>query len=171
MAAKINSSFITEPRPTTEGRRRKTVKGSGVRSSHLVAATSRFFEGRGPHLAAMVAYFALASFVPLIFLALAGLGLSGQVSASSALVSYLHHIFPGQSVDQIVSVVHTVQSNARTLTIIGSIGLLWSSVSLFSSLESAFNIVYGRPNRVVSSRQGGSGHVHGSRAADPLRRC
>ena len=95
----------------------------------------------------MVAYFALASFVPLIFLSLAALGLSGQVSASSALVSYLQDIFPGQSVDQIVSVVRTVQSNAKTLTIIGSIGLLWSSVSLFSSLESAFNIIYGRPNR------------------------
>ena len=35
---------------------------------------SRFFGERGTHLAAMVAYFALASFVPLIFLALAILG-------------------------------------------------------------------------------------------------
>jgi membrane protein len=122
-------------------------RGLNARTFPIVAAASRFFEGRGTHLAAMVAYFALASFVPLIFLALAALGFSGQVSASSALVSYLQHIFPGQSVDQIVSVVRTVQDNARTLTIIGSIGLLWSSVSLFSSLESAFNIIYGRPNR------------------------
>ena len=75
----------------TAGRRRNTANESRVRSTHIVAAISRFFEGRGPHLAAMVAYFALASFVPLIFLALAGLGLSGQVSASSALVSDLHH--------------------------------------------------------------------------------
>jgi membrane protein len=40
-----------------------------------------------------------------------------------------------------------VQDNAATLGIIGGIGLLWSSLSLFSSLESAFNIVYDRPNR------------------------
>jgi membrane protein len=126
---------------TAEGR------ASTTRTFPIVAAASRFFVGRGTHLAAMVAYFALASFVPLIFLALAGLGLSGQLSASSALVGYLQHVFPGQSVDQIVSVVRTVQGNAKTLTIIGSIGLLWSSVSLFSSLESAFNIIYGRPNR------------------------
>ena len=30
---------------------------------------------------------------------------------------------------------------------VGGIALLWSSLSLFSSLESAFNIVYGQPNR------------------------
>jgi len=116
-------------------------QGPKLRRFSIGAATSRFFEERGTHLAAMVAYFALASFVPLTFLALAALGLSGQISASSALVSYLQDIFPGQSVEQIVSVVQTVQRNAATLTIIGSVGLLWSSVSLFSSLESAFNII------------------------------
>jgi membrane protein len=111
------------------------------------AAFSRFFRERGTHVAAMVAYFALASFVPLIFLALAGLGVFGQLEASSALVSYLKDIFPGQSVDEIVSIVRAVERNLGTLTIIGALGLLWSSVSLFSSLESAFNIIYGRPNR------------------------
>ena len=29
----------------------------------------------------------------------------------------------------------------------GAVALLWSSLSLFSALESAFNIIYGRPNR------------------------
>jgi membrane protein len=85
--------------------------------------------------------------VPLIFLALAGLALIGQLDASSALVTYLDDIFPGQSVDDIVGIVQAVQRNARALTIVGAAGLLWSSLSLFSSLESAFNIIYGRPNR------------------------
>ena len=40
-----------------------------------------------------------------------------------------------------------MQDNAATLGIIGGVALIWSSLSLFSSLESAFNIVYGRPNR------------------------
>jgi YihY family inner membrane protein len=108
---------------------------------------SHFFRERGTHLAAMVAYFALLSFVPLVFLVLAGLGLIGQVDASSALVSYLEDIFPGQSVEQIVSVVSAIQRNAGTLSIIGAVGLAWSSLSLFSALESAFNVIYGRPNR------------------------
>ena len=40
-----------------------------------------------------------------------------------------------------------MQNNAAALGIIGGIGLLWSSLSLFSALESALNIVYGLPNR------------------------
>jgi membrane protein len=111
------------------------------------ATFDRFFGERGTHLAAMVAYFALASFVPLIFLALSILGFLDQADSSSALVSYLEDIFPNQSVDSIVRVVEAVQRNAATLSVVGAVALLWSSLSLFSSLESAFNIVYGRPNR------------------------
>jgi len=114
----------------------------------VVGATfERFFGERGTHLAAMVAYFALASFVPIIFLALSILGFLDQANSSSALVKYLEDVFPGQSVESIVSVVDAVQRNATTLSVVGGIALLWSSLSFFSSLESAFNIVYGRPNR------------------------
>jgi membrane protein len=111
------------------------------------AALGRFFAVRGTHLAAMVAYFALASFVPLVFLSLAMLGLFRRVDESNALVSYLQDVFPGVSLDRIVSVVSSVQDNARTLGLVGGIALLWSSLSLFSALESVFNIVYDRPNR------------------------
>jgi membrane protein len=111
------------------------------------ATFDRFFAERGTHLAAMVAYFALASFVPLIFLALSVLGFLDQAISSSALVSYLEDIFPDQSVESIVNVVEAVQRNATTLSVVGAVALLWSSLSLFSSLESAFNIIYGRPNR------------------------
>jgi membrane protein len=113
----------------------------------LGPAFRHFFTERGTHLAAMVAYFALLSFVPLIFLALAILGFLEQADEQSALVAYLQDVFPGRSVDEIVRVVAAVQRNAGTLTIIGGVGLLWSSLSLFSALESAFNILYGRPNR------------------------
>ena len=111
------------------------------------ATFDRFFGERGTHLAAMVAYFALASFVPLIFLALSILGFLDQANSSSALVTYLEDVFPNQSVESIVRVVEAVQRNATTLSLVGGIALLWSSLSLFSSLESAFNIIYGRPNR------------------------
>jgi membrane protein len=108
---------------------------------------TKFFADRGTHLAAMVAYFALLSFVPLIFLALALLGLANRADASSFLVKELTRAFPGTSVDDILTLVHRVQDNAAALGIIGGVALLWSSLSLFSALESAFNIVYGRPNR------------------------
>ncbi len=119
----------------------------------------KFNADRGTHLAAMVAYFALLSFVPLIFLALALLGLSPRADASEFFVAELKRAFPGSSPDSIVKLVHHVQDNATTLGIIGGIGLLWSSLSLFSALESALNIVYGLPNR---------GFLHGKGIAAAL---
>src|SRR2546426_9436860 len=107
----------------------------------------KFFADRGTHLAAMIAYFALLSLVPLLFLALALLGLFGRADESSYLVTELKRALPGSSVSSIVDVIRTIQRNAATLGIIGGAALLWTSLSLFSVLESAFNIVYGRPNR------------------------
>src|SRR5947209_6473423 len=95
----------------------------------------------------MIAYFALLSFVPLVFLALATLGLAHRADASDFFVKELQRAFPSSSLSSILNLVHRVQDNATTLGIIGGVALLWSSLSLFSALESALNIVYGRPNR------------------------
>src|SRR6266536_759942 len=107
----------------------------------------KFFADRGTHLAAMIAYFALLAFVPLTFLSLALLGLTGRADESSFLVKEIKHALPGTPIDRIIDLVHAVQDNAATLGIVGGAALLWTSLSLFSVLESAFNIVYGRPNR------------------------
>ena len=107
----------------------------------------KFFADRGTHLAAMVAYFALLSFVPLVFLALSLFGLAHRAQASTFFVKELKHAFPGTSLDSIIKLVRRVQNNAAALGIIGGIGLIWSSLSFFSALESALNIVYGLPNR------------------------
>jgi membrane protein len=107
----------------------------------------KFFADRGTHLAAMIAYFALLAFVPLTFLSLAVLGLTGRADESSFLVKEIKHALPGTPIDRIIDLVHAVQDNAATLGIVGGAALLWTSLSLFSVLESAFNIVYGRPNR------------------------
>ena len=114
----------------------------------------KFFADRGTHLAAMIAYFALLSLVPLVFLALALLGLAGRAETSSFFVAELRRAFPGSSVSGIVHAVRTVQSNAAALGILGGSILLWSALSLFSALESALNIVYGRPNRTFFHGKG-----------------
>ena len=107
----------------------------------------KFFADRGTHLAAMIAYFALLSFVPLTFLALSLLGLTGRADESSFLVKEIKKTLPGTPIERIIDLVHTVQDNAAALGIVGGAALVWTSLSLFSVLESAFNIVYGRPNR------------------------
>jgi membrane protein len=107
----------------------------------------KFFADRGTHLAAMIAYFALLSFVPLLFLSLALLGLADQAEANSFFVRELQAGLPNASLDSILRAVQAIQDNSATLGLVGAAFLLWSSLSLFSVLESAFNIVYGRPNR------------------------
>jgi membrane protein len=107
----------------------------------------KFFADRGTHLAAMVAYFALLSFVPLVFLTLALLGVAGRADESSFFVTELTRMFPDTSVRRVVGIVETLRENALTLGVIGGVFLLWTSLSLFSVLESAFNIVYAQPNR------------------------
>jgi membrane protein len=108
---------------------------------------SKFFADRGTHLAAMIAYFALLSFVPLLFLSLAILGLVHQADEGSFFVRELERTFPNTSLDSILRAVRAIQSNAAALGAVGGAFLLWSSLSFFSVLESAFNIVYDRPNR------------------------
>jgi membrane protein len=107
----------------------------------------KFFADRGTHLAAMIAYFALLSFVPLTFLSLSLLAFTGRASESSFLVTELKQAFPETPVSDIVSLVRSVQQNATTLGIVGGAFLIWTALSLFSALESALNIVYGKPNR------------------------
>ncbi|HEY2353637.1 MAG TPA: YihY/virulence factor BrkB family protein [Gaiellaceae bacterium] len=109
--------------------------------------TRKFFADRGTHLAAMVAYFALLSFVPVVFIALSLLGLAHRADANDFFVLELKRAFPGTSLGSIITLIRKVQGNATALGIIGVVGLLWSSTSLFSALESALNIVYGLPNR------------------------
>jgi membrane protein len=120
------------------------VAGFGALARDVVV---KFFADRGTHLAAMIAYFALLSFVPLVFLSLSILGATDQAEPSSFFVRELQRTFPSTSVDSILRAVEAIQENAATLGIVGGAFLLWSSLSLFSVLESAFNIVYGRPNR------------------------
>jgi membrane protein len=108
---------------------------------------NKFFADRGTHLVAMIAYFALLAFVPLTFLALSLLGFAGRADESSFLVREIQLALPQTPIQDIVRLVRTVQDNAATLGILGGAFLLWTALSLFSALESAFNIVYARPNR------------------------
>jgi membrane protein len=108
---------------------------------------TKFQSDRGTHLAAMIAYFALLAFVPLLFLALSLVALTGEPNESSYLIEELQRAFPRSSVDRLLEVVTEIREQATELSVIGGIGLLWAALGFFSVLESAFNIVYGLPNR------------------------
>jgi len=107
----------------------------------------KFQADRGTQLAAMIAYYALLAFVPLTFLTISLLAVAGRADESTYLVRELSRMFPESSVSTIVRAVDEIRSNSTAIGIVGILLLIWSSLGLFGALESAFNIVYDRPNR------------------------
>ena len=136
---------ISSPAVATPGHTVLRPFRDAARQGHPVIA--KFVQDRGPHLAAMVAYYALLSLVPFMFLAVSLLGLVGQISASSYLIRELGHFFPGQSTHDLLEPVRSVQRNAGALGIIGLLGIVWASLGFYSALESALNIVFRVQNR------------------------
>jgi membrane protein len=118
------------------------------------AIIRKFLADRGTHLAAMIAYFAILAFVPLLFLALSLLAFAGEQDESSLLVEELERAFPENSVENILEAVSEIQEQATELSVIGGIGLIWAALGFFSVLESACNIVYGLPNRPFIRQKG-----------------
>ncbi len=117
-------------------------------ASHFRAVLGKYLSDRGPHLAAMVAYYALLSLVPFLVLTVSLMSLeAGSVTAHSYVIRELQHILPGQSVRDLERPVNSIQANAQTLGVIGLIGLFWTSLGFYSALESALNIVFQVQNR------------------------
>ena len=76
------------------------------------------------------------------------LGLFGRADASDFLVRELQRGLPGELAQEHRQArPHGAGQRGRARDHRRRRFLLWSSLSLFSALESAFNIVYGRPNR------------------------
>jgi membrane protein len=107
----------------------------------------KFQADRGTQLAAMIAYYALLSFIPLTFLTISLLAAFGRGDESAYLVRELSRMFPKSSISSIVRAVSEIRSNSTAIGLVGLAVLLWSSIGLFGALESAFNIVYDKPNR------------------------
>jgi membrane protein len=118
---------------------------------HPVRAVSailrRYFGARGPHLAAMLAYYALVSLFPFVFLSASLVSAIGRPEETSTFLRDLSHVLPGTSVQDLARLVHSLERNAAEIGVIGGVGLLWSSLGFLSALESGLNVIYGLPNR------------------------
>src|SRR5205085_12103670 len=76
---------------------------------------SKFYADRGPHLAAMIAYFALLSSVPLLFLTISALSLAARPDESSYLVTELTRAFPCSSISSSVHTLREIQDHGTAL--------------------------------------------------------
>ena len=113
---------------------------------HTVSAIlRRYFGARGPHLAAMLAYYALLSLFPFVFLAASLVSAIGRPEETSALLRDLSHVLPGTCAHDLARFVRSLESNAAEIGLIGGVALLWSSLGFLSALESGLNVLYGLP--------------------------
>lgn len=126
--------------------------GASAEASFFVARETRgvvrtFLDVRGTHLAALIAFYGLLAFFPLSLIAIALLGFFGEQNESSFVIEQLNRVFPGVSGQRLANTVNEFRDQAIYLAAIGGGAVLWSSLGLFSALESAFNLVYGLRNR------------------------
>jgi membrane protein len=128
--------------------KRADITGVGMRPVRATSAIlRRYFGSRGPHLAAMLAYYALLSLFPFVFLAASLVSAIGRPEETSAFLRDLSHVLPGTSAHDLARFVRSLESNVTEIGIIGGVGLLWSSLGFLSALESGLNVIYGLPNR------------------------
>ena len=95
----------------------------------------------------MVAYYALLSLFPFVFLILSALRPDRARLAVELPDPRDERILPSESVDDLVRLTRSVQNNAGTFFVLGFIGMFWSALGFYSALESALNIVYRVGNR------------------------
>ena len=113
-----------------------------------------FSRSNGPNVAAGVAYFALFSIFPL---ALAGITISGFFFATKpeqlALVRGIQELVP-VSTDFLSDVIEGVVNSRGPISIIATVGFIWSGLAVFSSLRKAINHAWGigKPPNLLKER-------------------
>lgn len=125
----------------------------------ILHGTARRFAGeRLPLLAAAIAYYALFSFVPLVALLVAGLGMvwGSQASESRVIERVMQALplEPGREQNLVTGAIHAVVRSSRTMTALGLIGLASISIGVVGAVRGAIEAAWGmvKPSRFVHRR-------------------
>ncbi|MCL5256316.1 MAG: YihY family inner membrane protein [Chloroflexi bacterium] len=107
----------------------------------------RFFQKYGNDqtgfLASGIAYQALFSMLPILLIILTAVSIVlADQSVRQKFIQSLHAILPAQISDSVMSLLNATTSNLSLLGVISAVGLVWSGVSLFGSIEYAFSRMY-----------------------------
>lgn len=120
---------------------RKRVERAWSYGKRIYEAFNRHFGGL---MAAAVSFFALLSFIPLLSVAVAVLGLilGGSESALDRLSATVRDYFP-TDINLIRSTLKEIHQERTLLGALGLVGLLVSGSAIFTNLEIAFNNIWG----------------------------
>jgi membrane protein len=106
----------------------------------------KFFADNCPQLAAAITYYVIFSLFPLLIFIAGIVGLFLDSGAQETIVNDVLKEIPFSQGDGRQTVVDAVQAisgkNAPLISLIGLLGLMWSSSSMFGSIRRAMNIIY-----------------------------
>lgn len=113
--------------------------------------TRKYGEDGGPLIAAAISFFVVLSFIPLLLLAIWGLGrfLSSE-QAFRHVVEYVDNYLPGVSrefQENLVGYLRSLVESHGTIGWLGVAGLLWSGSQGFAVLEQGMNVALRVPER------------------------
>jgi membrane protein len=114
-----------------------------------VEVEKKYAEDGGPLIAAAISFFVVLSFIPLLLLAIWGLGrfLSSE-QAFRHVVQYVGDYLPGLANDEsLVRYLQDLVNSHSTIGWLGVVGLLWSGSQGFVVLEQAMNVAFRVPER------------------------
>ncbi len=130
-------------------------------------AIQKFFEIDGEQRAAAFAYYAFFALFPLILLFVTlGSMFTDPVSLATSIIDNVSHYMPLNSTDlHIVNLaIHGVADSPGGLSLLATIGLLWSSTHFFHAMVHGVNRAWGTVARasaqLCDARHGGQRAVH-----------
>lgn len=109
----------------------------------LTHTEKKFGEHHCTQMAAAIAYHVLFSFIPLITVLLAVLGLvMRDPQQQRNAVDHVLAVLPLQSGTLIYDSIRNISNQTGALTVIGLVGLLWAASGLFGAVRAALNIAW-----------------------------
>ncbi|MBE9504634.1 MAG: YihY/virulence factor BrkB family protein [Proteobacteria bacterium] len=114
----------------------------------LIEASSSFVKNGCPNMSAAIAFYAILSTIPLIFIFVAGLGFvfEGADKPMESVFAALEGVMPSLAA-WLKNEVTAVESKKGVIGGFGLIFMLWSSTLVFSSLEFSFTRIFHVENR------------------------
>jgi membrane protein len=102
-------------------------------------------------LAAMLAFYTVFSFAPVLILLVAGASfMFGTEAAGTEVISRLESVLSPSGARMVQSVLQNAQPASKTATIIGLLAMLFGATAVFAALQDALNRVWGVKRRPIN---------------------
>jgi membrane protein len=111
-------------------------------------------ESQAGNYALALAFSCMLAMFPLVLGVLSLIGLAVRDPATEARAQMLIiHAFPGAAQPQLLDALYAVKRSAGWMGVLSVAGLLWSAGSIFSTMEFAFNQIFGTKQRNMVRRK------------------